>query len=201
MDDLDALAGDADALSDTLARTSDLAAAFTAELTRTEAALAGTSRQLSGLERRFSSDLRSAFDSVLVDGGKLSTALRDLAGGMSRSIYTAATKPVIDGIGGALAGGVGGLMSAMTPFAKGGVVQGATPFAMHGGLGVAGEAGPEAILPLARDAQGRLGVAGGGGATNVTINVTTPDAGSFRRSSSQIAAEMGRALSRGRRNG
>jgi hypothetical protein len=32
------------------------------------------------------------------------------------------------------------------------------------------------------------------------MNITTPDAEGFRRSQSQIAAEMTRALQRGRRN-
>ncbi len=65
-----------------------------------------------------------------------------------------------------------------------------------------GEAGPEAIMPLARGADGRLGVRGGagGGGVSVTMNITTPDAEGFRRSQSQVAAEMSRAISRGRRN-
>jgi hypothetical protein len=46
----------------------------------------------------------------------------------------------------------------LTPFAKGGVVKGATPFPMQGGLGVMGEAGPEAIIPLSRGPDGKLGV-------------------------------------------
>ena len=57
-------------------------------------------------------------------------------------------------------------------------------------LGLAGEAGPEAILPLSRGSDGRLGVRAerGGSGVNVTFNVTTPDAESFRRSEGQIAA-------------
>lgn len=56
----------------------------------------------------------------------------------------------------------------MMPFAQGGIVRSATAFTFGGGrLGVMGEAGPEAIMPLGRDSAGRLGVRGGG----VTVNV------------------------------
>ena len=59
--------------------------------------------------------------------------------------------------------GIGGILGSLTPFAKGGVVDGPTYFGHSGGLGLLGEAGPEAILPLQRGPGGKLGVAGGGG--------------------------------------
>jgi lambda family phage tail tape measure protein len=88
------------------------------------------------------------------------------------------------------------------PFAKGGVVSQATSFPMRGGTGLMGEAGPEAIMPLARGADGRLGVraAGSGRPVTVVMNITTPDVQGFQRSQSQIAAEALRALARGQRN-
>ena len=46
----------------------------------------------------------------------------------------------------------------LTAYAKGGVVNAPTVFAMSDGLGLMGEAGTEAILPLGRDGSGRLGV-------------------------------------------
>lgn len=47
----------------------------------------------------------------------------------------------------------------LVPFANGGVVGSPTMFPMKGGgLGLMGEAGPEAIMPLKRDSAGRLGV-------------------------------------------
>jgi len=69
--------------------------------------------------------------------------------------------------GGAFQGG-----SQIQAFANGGVVGGPTMFPMNGGkTGLMGEAGPEAIMPLKRGANGKLGVeGGGGGAVNVVQN-------------------------------
>ena len=56
-------------------------------------------------------------------------------------------------------------------YAMGGVINRKTMFPMEGGIGVAGEAGPEAILPLSRGSNGELGVQGGGPVNiNFTIN-------------------------------
>ncbi len=81
------------------------------------------------------------------------------------------------------------------------MVSAPTYFPAGGGLGVMGEAGAEAVLPLARAADGRLGVAAAGGqaAVNVVFNVTTPDAASFRKSEAQLAGMLARAVSRGAR--
>jgi lambda family phage tail tape measure protein len=87
------------------------------------------------------------------------------------------------------------------PFARGGVVAAPTSFPMRGGQGLMGEAGPEAILPLARGADGRLGVQSSGGrAVTVVMNISTPDVQGFQRSQTQVAAQVGRALARGQRN-
>ena len=87
------------------------------------------------------------------------------------------------------------------PFAKGGVVTSPTVFPMRGGTGLMGEAGPEAIMPLARGPDGQLGVrAGSGRAVNVTMQVVTPDVAGFQRSQGQIVAQVSRALARGQRN-
>ena len=70
--------------------------------------------------------------------------------------------------GGVISGG-----SEVTAYANGGVVGGPTTFPMAGGkTGLMGEAGPEAIMPLKRGANGKLGVQmeGGGGDTYVTNN-------------------------------
>ena len=42
--------------------------------------------------------------------------------------------------------------------------------------GVFGEAGPEAVMPLSRDSQGRLGVKASGGSSDVSINIVVNEA-------------------------
>lgn len=79
-------------------------------------------------------------------------------------------------------------------FANGGIVNGATPFGMAGGrTGVMGEAGPEAIMPLVRGANGKLGVgvSGGGGGntinTNITNNITVQNSDNPARDDEEAA--------------
>ena len=94
-------------------------------------------------------------------------------------------------------------MGAIKPFAAGGVIGAPTYFPlMNGGVGLAGEAGPEAIVPLQRGADGRLGVALGGAAAapNVTVQIATPDVESFRRSEAYITGQIARAVARGQRS-
>jgi phage-related minor tail protein len=94
-------------------------------------------------------------------------------------------------------------MGAIKPFAAGGIIGTPTYFPLSsGGLGLAGEAGPEAIMPLARGADGRLGVASGGSSTgmNVTVHISTPDAESFRRSETYVTGQIARAVARGQRS-
>jgi hypothetical protein len=59
----------------------------------------------------------------------------------------------------------------VTAFAAGGVVNGPTLFPMANGAGLMGEAGPEAVMPLRRGRDGKLGVAGvGGGGMTILID-------------------------------
>ena len=64
-----------------------------------------------------------------------------------------------------------------------------------------GERGAEAIMPLARGPNGQLGIAAQGATRPTTINVTirANDAESFRRSESQVAGALARAVARGQR--
>ncbi|MEL7466094.1 MAG: phage tail tape measure protein [Pseudomonadota bacterium] len=160
------------------------------------------------LSRSIGSGLRRAFDGAIFSGKKLSDVFSDLALSMARSALSSAVSPLQNALGGAVTSlfsgfADGGAFSAgrVRAFAKGGVVSGPTTFPMRGGMGLMGEAGPEAIMPLTRGADGSLGVrAAGGRSGNVTVNISTPDAESFRRSQGQVAAGIARAVRRGERN-
>ena len=206
---------DYEILEDGFDGASQVTAEFTRHMERLRDSVSGTGGEVEGLSQGLSRGLRRAFDGVAKDGDRLSDALRGVGRSLLDTVYAAAMKPVTEGIGGAVSKGVASLLGGMqpfesggafvqgrvTPFAKGGVVSAPTAFPMRGGAGLMGEAGPEAIMPLARGADGRLGVrAEAPRAANVTINVSTPDVEGFRRSRSQIAAEMSRALGRGARN-
>lgn len=204
------------ALEATLGGTVGMIATFDGELTKMQDSLVFTGQEVGALASGFSGGLRRAFDGVVFDGMKLSDALKGVAQSMSETVFNTAMKPVQNAFGGFLANGLNGLLSGampfakggafaqgrVMPFAKGGVVAQPTTFPMRGGTGLMGEAGPEAIMPLARGADGRLGVQSAGNARAVTVvmNISTPDVQGFRRSQSQIAAEAMRALSRGQRN-
>jgi lambda family phage tail tape measure protein len=91
-------------------------------------------------------------------GGSSPTAngSADLAGGSSANLAANGFAPYGSGV---------------SMFANGGVVSSPTMFKYGAGLnGVMGEAGPEAILPLTRGSNGKLGVSGGGTTVNIINN-------------------------------
>lgn len=205
-----------DALETSLEGAVSMAGAFDAELKRIHQTFSATQNNVLGLNDALTKGLSKAIDGVVLDGMKLSDALREVAKSMINAAYKAAVQPVVDHGAGLLTKGLYGLFGGMSlfekggsfaqgrvmPFATGGVVSGPVTFPMRGGTGLMGEAGPEAIMPLSRGPDGKLGVKaqGGGQAVTVVMNISTPDAQSFQRSQSQIAAQMSRALSRGARN-
>lgn len=214
-DDFDEMQSRAEGANASLAETGSMLSAFDGELRRMRVTLGETGKDVATLERGLSRGLRRAFDGVVFDGLKLSDALATVAQSLVNTTYNAAIRPVTDHFGGLISQGVGGIVKGLLPFADGaafsqgrvmpfadgGVVQRATTFPMRGGVtGLMGEAGPEAIMPLARGPDGKLGVRGGGGTATVVMNITTPDVQGFQRSQSQIAAQMSRALSAGDRN-
>ncbi len=214
MDDLELQSAE---LEDSLGGAAEMAGAFNAELTRVKAAFADVGQDVQTLERGMSRGLSSALRGAVVNGDSLSQSLEKIGNSMINNAFNSAVRPVTNHVGGLLTEGIGGLVGNLLPFANGGsfsqgrvrpfadggVVSGATHFPMRGGeTGLMGEAGPEAIMPLSRGADGKLGVrsAGGGAPVNITMNISTSDAESFRRSKGQIAAQLGRAIGRGNRN-
>lgn len=193
-----------------------MAAAFNQEMVRLQATVAETQREVSALERGISRGLKKAIDGLVFDGDTLAQALKGVGTSMLDAAYNAALKPVTSHMGSVLGSGLESIIQGLMPFekggafaqgnvmpfAKGGVVSSPTYFPMRGGTGLMGEAGAEAIMPLTRGANGKLGVQASGSSSpvNVTMNITTPDVEGFRRSQSQVAAQLSRALGRGQRN-
>ena len=168
------------------------------------------------LSRGIDRGLKRSLEGLVFEGQALSSVMKDLAGSIIRQTYNVGISPITRQLSGAIAGHIEGLIHGVSPFAngggfsqgrvipfaRGGVVDGPTTFPMRNGTGLMGEAGPEAIMPLERGPNGQLGVRASGGArpVNVTINISTPDVDGFRRSQSQIAAQVGRILSKSSRN-
>lgn len=204
------------ALDAALDQSSVMVGAFDGALGHMRETMATTGRETGSMTSGFSSGLKRAMDGLVMDGMKLSDALSMLGKSMLDAAYAAAIKPLNQGIASALSSGISGLVSGLLPFAdgapfaqgrvmpfaQGGVVSSPVSFPMRGGTGLMGEAGPEAIMPLARGPDGRLGVRSGGGGRPMTVvmNIATPDVAGFERSRAQIAARAARALAQGQRN-
>lgn len=177
---------------------------------------------LDKLAQRFGSSLSTALARSVASGRSLDSVLGAIGSRLIALTARLAAKPLASGLSSLLnalgdsagetggeAGGEaapfarGGIFQGgrVTPFAAGGVVAAPTYFPMAAGTGLMGEAGPEAIMPLARGPDGRLGVAAGGAVRPVSVNVTiaTPDPAAFRRSEAQVSATLARAVARGQR--
>lgn len=160
----------------------------------------------------FSRAMTQAFSASIVGGKQFDDVLKSLALRISGLAVSLAFKPVesalTSGLTKLLSGGGGGgatttlfANGGIKPFASGGVIGTPSYFPMlDGGVGLAGEAGPEAIMPLTRGPDGRLGVAGGGGGNTIHVQIATPDLDNFRRSESYITGQIARAVARGQRS-
>jgi len=203
---------DPEELAAVMGQAGEAARGFALDAERALKSVSDEMRRTTREGRDFGNALGNAFEGAALKGRSLSDVLKKLALDLSRVALERATQA----ISGAVSNGIGNMVVGLVasgngnaiadgrvlPFAKGGVVSSPMLFPLRGGTGLAGEAGAEAILPLRRGADGRLGVTtqGGAGATNITFNVTAADAASFRRSESQIAAMLARVGARGQRN-
>lgn len=126
--------------------------------------------------------------------GVIKNAFAPKGAGASGFDYNAA-------IGRALASANGNAFAAngIIPYARGGIVDSPTffKFAKGGAMatGVMGEAGPEAVLPLRRGPDGRLGVSSNGTGDNITVNVVVNSDGSTSaQGNDQQALQLGRLV-------
>ena len=132
-----------------------------------------------------------------------------VAADLSRRLFGDLAK---GGVGDGLLGGAFKVLGGLLPNADGGVyrspslsrfsgqiVSSPRLFAFAAGAGVMGEAGPEAILPLSRGSDGKLGVRGGS-ANSVTVNIYgINNASEVRRAGGQVGREVLGAIARAQR--
>ena len=136
------------------------------------------------------SSMENSFMSIIDGTSSVKDAFKSLASDILKELYRVlvvqrmvGTWSQASGTGSGIVGAVMGAFQAkggvwqgghqVQAFANGGVVGGPTMFPMAGGkTGLMGEAGPEAIMPLKRGKDGKLGVAtsGDSGAVNIVQN-------------------------------
>jgi hypothetical protein len=132
------------------------------------------------------------------------SVLKDLSAMLIKFAIFKAVGALFPGLTGFANGGVfAPSTQPRTGFAKGGtftnsIVSSPTlfKFATGGAMrtGLMGESGPEAIMPLMRGRDGKLGVAGGGGGSNTTVNVSVDAKGTSVQGNEGQGAQLGRAI-------
>lgn len=142
------------------------------------------------------SNIKSAFMSVVGGSKSVVDAFRDMLRSIILAVYEQkVAEPAANAIGSLIDKGIAAIFSAngnvfnqgmhVKAYADGGVVNRTTAFPMRGGVGIMGEAGPEAIMPLKRGKNGKLGVQmeGSNGATVVNnyFNVSANGDDSVKR--------------------
>jgi len=155
----------------------------------------------------------SAFERAIRSGDSFSEILKGIAADLltlaARKLAIGALTDIFGGGGGGGGSAIGSFLSlffakggafshGVQAFAGGGVVGGPRLFPMAGGIGLMGEKGPEAIMPLRRNGRGQLGVmtagSGGGGITVGSINVNV-------ESATGTPEDIGKAVDSGIRRG
>jgi len=177
-------------------------------LQQQQKALEDARKKQEELAKELSGYFGDAFLSI-VDGTKsVKDAFSDMARHIIRRLYEIlVVEQMVQSISGAIQGAVRGPVQgppapranangnifsrgSVVPFANGGVVGGPTYFPMFGGrTGLMGEAGPEAIMPLKRGKNGKLGVETSGQADNIVINQTFSFAANGDESVKRIIAK------------
>ena len=141
--------------------------------------------RLDDITQQFGKSLSRALATGIAQGKSFDTILQTLGQKLIEISLRAAFKPLES----ALTGSFSSLFSGLTNGLTGG-------FTGTGGLfgdmfGSGGTAGTSLFGAPARNA---------GAGVSITMNVSTPDADSFRRSESQVSSALARAVVRGQRN-
>lgn len=148
----------------------------------------GASEQLG---RQFAKTMTTAFTGLAIQGKSFGDVLASLALSLSNLALGAAFKP----LGGAFSSALQTLISGPALFSSSGIAA-PVDFTMSSGASVSGLGGGGFA---ATDPFGGIAASGLIGPT-ITFNVSTPDADSFARSETQIAALLARSVAQGQRN-
>jgi len=157
-------------------------------------------KELTRFTQEFGDTVADSFGKMISGAETAGQALKNLLDALLELIIKQTLlQPLANVISAGLTSTIGGAatIGAFTPnttfpnaaFARGGVITGPT-------IGLAGEGGPEAILPLKRGPSGDLGIESSGSNTVINMNVFTPDANSFRRSRKQIFNDVRKTAAR-----
>lgn len=139
---------------------------------------------IGNLSKELGREFTSAFEDAVLASGNFGDALDGLGRDLERLAQQSVTNPLFRGIQSLFEENVGSFIPGLFANAKGGVYSGSgisqyserivnspTVFPFAKGIGLMGEAGPEAIMPLRRTADGALGIKAQGMGTNVTVNI------------------------------
>lgn len=177
------------------------------ELDKQEELYAQRLADVQSIADTMSQSMGDAFTSMVEGTKSFKDAIRDMARAVVKQLWdifviqrliggfdsTAGTGTGLVGrIFGFLANADGNAFSngKVTAFADGGVVNSPTFFPMANGMGLMGEAGPEAVMPLKRGKNGKLGVQTEGGQGNVVVNQTFAFSANGDDSVKKIIAEQ-----------
>lgn len=193
--------------TDTPAPDQPLAAA-----TRSTAELQSMQKMLNQIDlsaNRVAMTLTKGFGSAIVSGKSFNDTLATIGQSLARLAIRdgvkLATQALTQQLAGLFADSSGEAKTSPAQISRnadGGVIASPTYFANGGAIGLMGERGAEAIMPLARGDDGRLGVIAQNPNSRpvvVTVNIAATDIDSFRRSEAQLTGALARAVARGQR--
>jgi len=179
-------------------------------------------QEVEDMHKKVGQTIASSFDSnfmSIIEGTKsVAQAFKDMAYDIVKHLYRVLViQTMVRAFGGYVSAGategsfmsdVGGALQdfkaakggvlnkgQVVPYADGGIVGSPTTFPMNGGrTGLMGEAGPEAIMPLKRGKNGKLGVETSGGSGDIIIHQTFNFTANGDESVKQIIAQQAPAI-------